>query len=198
MDSATVTDDSGIADLIRTAENERPPDDRSEDHRYPFIYCDFGKEPLPALKPVVIAESNDQPSTSERIRALLRLLWADVEFWKLVFFTGKPHSKSEGMKPTGIVEAWRGASLDLADKATLSWYVELKYLLLLPQYPARVWKALVTATAERTKLFEILCHQEWRWLRHRRRETLAAKPGQKREHPCAATIVSWRRPGVPL
>jgi len=153
-----------LADWIRDAESERPEGDRRK-KGVVHVYSDLAERCLPALKSIIPNESNGQSSTSERIRDELDKLWVDIEFWRLVSNSHKLPSKSEIAKCSDRVEKWKLISSRGADGVLLRWHIESKHGLFLPEFPPEVWKELVTAKMERTKLFEIFCQQEWRWLR---------------------------------
>ncbi len=96
----------------------------------------------PALEPPAPTQSDCQPSTPERIRNQLDLLWADIAFWRLV-----------------------ASSSNDEDGHRLRHHIVSEHGLSLPLFPPGLWKRLVTANEERSKLFEIFSRQEWRWLR---------------------------------
>lgn len=130
-----------LADWIRDAENAQPPvGPRTAEPAH--ILGKMGRIATLALGSPAPTQSNSQPSTSERIRNQLDLLWADIVFWKLI--ASSSHDE---------------------DGHRLRRYVIDEHGLSLPLYPPGLWKRWVPAKEERSKLFGIFSHQEWRWLR---------------------------------
>ena len=132
-----------LADWIRDAESQRAPGGHRKAetvhiHSIPKWISKLAQHRLNSPTPT---ERSGQPTTSERIRDGLEMLWVDRVFWKLA----RSSNDEEG-------HGLRG-------------YIVDKYGLSLPLYPPGLWKRLVTAKEERFKLFEIFSRQEWRWLR---------------------------------
>ena len=161
---ATVHAHRSLADWIQAAENEQSPDDNRKGGIV-HAYSEHAKSFLPALKPptTTTTKSEAQPSTSERIKIQLEMLWADIEFWKQVHFSDKHPSVPDIKKCKDKLTEWKLISTYGADGVRLNWHIKSKHGLSLPEFSPAIWKELVSAKGKREKLFETFCRQKWRW-----------------------------------
>ena len=163
--AATVPAHRSLAGWIQAAENEQPPIANRKGGVL-HVYSEHAKSFLPALKSpnIPATKPENQIATSERIRIQLEKLWADIEFWEMVYFSDKHPSAPDIKKCEDRLDYWRRTSSYGADEVRLNWHIESKHGLSLPNFSPENWKELVSAKGERAKLFEIICRQEWRWL----------------------------------
>lgn len=135
-----------LSEWIQFTEVERPPQFQSQTG-YVRVYGER-MQPTPVeLKEPTVSKVAVMPSKEvrferseskfERIARQLKILWADVGFWKLVSANTEPYR--------------------------LRWHVRRDHGLLIPEASAKLWKQLVKAPDSRAKLFTLVRSQEWRW-----------------------------------
>jgi len=121
---------------IKFTQDEQPPAFETRNGAV-LVYGDHA-QPTPFVDQPPTAEKAEQDHTaSEQLAEELPLLWADLDFWKLV------HSKPEPYR--------------------IKWYIQKKHGFVLPEYPPQIWKQLVKAGDQRAVLFAAISGQHWRW-----------------------------------
>lgn len=118
-----------LASVVESVRSETPPSSRQGPYMVVTGISDQGE-------PTSKEHSADQGRRAKKLQDALTILWASVDFWKLI---------SEG-------EGGHTLRLKVGEESGI-W---------LPDFSAAIWKALAKATSARAELFQVLVLQTWR------------------------------------